>query len=77
MTLLGSNEKNINEDKIGESIPRLETTEVVLVYCNVVSIDYQLDSYVLYIFAPSKSFGHFLEIPTTNLKFLKTFNTKY
>ena len=31
MTLLGSNEKNINEDKNGESIPRLETTEVVLV----------------------------------------------
>ena len=76
MTLLGSNEKNINEDKNGESIPRLETTEVVLVYY-VVSIDYHLNSYILYIFAPIKSFGHLLEISTTNLIFLKTVNWKY
>ena len=76
MTLLGSNEKNINEDKNGESIPRLETTEVVLVYY-VVSIDDHLNSYILYIFAPIKSFGHLLEISTTNLIFLKTVNWKY
>ena len=35
-------------------VPDLETTEVVLIHCNIVNTDYQQDSRVLYTFVPSK-----------------------
>ena len=35
-------------------MPHLETTEVVLVHCNIVNKDYQQDSRVLYTFIPNK-----------------------
>ena len=44
MKILGSSKIKIDKNKIGESIPHLEIAEVVLVYCNVVSNDYQTDS---------------------------------
>ena len=37
MKLLGSTE---TRDKIGENVPHLEITEVVLVHCNIVNNDY-------------------------------------
>ena len=36
MQLLGSSKKFIDKNKDGELVPRLETVEVVLVYCNLV-----------------------------------------
>ena len=47
MKLLGSNETKVTKDKNGENVLHLETTEVVLVYCNIVNDDYQQDSRVL------------------------------
>ena len=44
MKLLGSTEKMISKNKNGEKVPHLETTEVVLVHCNIVNNDYQHDS---------------------------------
>ena len=44
MKILGSSKIKIDKNKIGESIPHLEIAEVVLVYWNVVSNDYQTDS---------------------------------
>ena len=44
MKLLGSTENKITKDKNGENVPHLEITEVVLVHCNIVNIDYQQDS---------------------------------
>ena len=35
-------------------MPHLETTEVVLIYLNIVQNDYQQDSRVLYTFIPNK-----------------------
>ena len=55
MKLLGSIKNNINKDKIGENVPHLEITEVVLIHCNIVSNDYQQDSTVLNTFVPNKS----------------------
>ena len=52
MKLRGRNENKITKDKNGENVPHLETTEVVLVHCNIVNNDYQQDSRVLYIFVP-------------------------
>ena len=52
MKLRGRNENKITKDKNSENVPHLETTEVVLVHCNIVNNDYQQDSRVLYIFVP-------------------------
>ena len=55
MKLLGSIKNNINKDKIGENVPHLEITEVVLIHCNIVNNEYQQDSTVLNAFVPNKS----------------------
>ena len=49
----------------------------MLVHCNIVNIDYQQDSRVLYTFVPNKPFGSILEISPTNHIFLKTFNSEF
>ena len=49
-------------DENGENVPHLEITEVVLVYCNVVSNDYQHGLALLYAFVPNKSFDQLLHI---------------
>ena len=36
MKLLGSTEKDVDKDKNRESVPKLESAEVVLVHCNLV-----------------------------------------
>ena len=66
--------EKINKDKNGKNVPYLEITEIILVHCNIVNVDYQQDSRVLYTFVPIKPFGSLLEIFTTNHIFLKTFN---
>ena len=55
MKLLGSIKNNINKDKIGENVPHLEITEVVLIHCNIVNNEYQQDSTVLNTFVPNES----------------------
>ena len=77
MKLIRSAENEITKDKISENVPHLEITEIVLVYCNIVNIDYQQDSRVLYTCVPIKPFGSLLEISPTNHIFLKTFNSEF
>ena len=36
MKLLGSAKKDVDKDKDGENIPKLESVEVALVHCNLV-----------------------------------------
>ena len=52
MKLLGSTENKITKDKNGENVPHLETTDVVLIHCNIVDNDYQQNLRVLYTFVP-------------------------
>ena len=40
MKLLGSTKKEIDKDKNGENVSKLESVEVVLVHCNLVTNDY-------------------------------------
>ena len=40
MKLLGSTKNLVDKDKNGENVPKLESAEVVLVYCNLVKNDY-------------------------------------
>ena len=77
MEFLGSIENEITKDKNGASVPQIEITEVVLVYCNIFNNDYQQDSRVMYTFVPNKPFGSLLEISPTNHIFLKTFNSEF
>ena len=62
MKILGSTKSKMVKDENGENVPHLEITEVVLGHCNIVNIDYQQDSRVLYTFVPNKSFGQLLDI---------------
>ena len=47
MQLLGSSKKDIDKNKYGEIVPRLEAVEVVSVHCNLVNNNYQQASKVL------------------------------
>ena len=40
MKLLGSAKKDVDKDKDGEDVPKLESVEVVLAHCNLVSNSY-------------------------------------
>ena len=72
MKLLGSTKNKITKDKIGENVPHLEITEVVLVHCNTVDNDYQQDSSVLYTFVSNKFFDQSLDIFQKMFIFLKS-----
>ena len=55
MKLSRSTKKDVDKDKNGENVPKLEIVEVVLVHCNLVKNDYQHTSKVLFTFVPNKS----------------------
>ena len=53
MKLLGSTKKDVDKDKDGEDVPKLESVEVVLLHCNLVNNSYQEASKVLFTFVPN------------------------
>ena len=57
MELRRNTKSKITKDKNGEHVSNLEITEVVLLHCNIVNIDYYQNSKVLYVFVSNKSFG--------------------
>ena len=63
MKLLGSTKKDVDKDKDDkETVPKLESVQVVLVHCNLVKNDYQHTSKVLFSFVPNKEFGQLINI---------------
>ena len=50
MKLLGGTKKDVDKDKDGEDVPKLESVEVVLMHCNLVNNNYQQASKVLVLF---------------------------
>ena len=62
MKLLGSTKKDVDKDKDGKDVPKLESVEVVLVHCNLVNNNYQQTSKVLFTFVPDKQFGQLINI---------------
>ena len=50
MKLLGSTKKDVDKDKNGETVPKLETVKFVSVRCNLVKNDYQHTSNFLFSF---------------------------
>ena len=77
MILLGSTMNKITKDRNGENVPYLETTEIVLISCNVVNDSYQQNSRVLYPFVPTKSFSQLSNTLPEIFIFLKTFGSEF
>ena len=77
MKLLGSTKKDVDSNKNGEIIPKLESVEVVLVHCNLVKNDYQHSSKVLFSFVPNKQFGQLINILPNTLTMMNTINAKF
>ena len=55
MKLLGSIKKDVDTDKDGKNVPKLESAEVFLVHCNLVKYDYQHTSKFLFIFCSKQT----------------------
>ena len=64
MKLLESANKDVDQDKDGEDVPKLESAEVVLLHCNQVNNNYQQASKVLFTFVPNKEFAQLIYIYT-------------
>ena len=77
MQLLGSSNKDIDENKDREIVPKLETVEVVLLHCNLVNSNYQQTSKTLYTFVPNNQFGELIAITPHSPTMLKTTNAEF
>ena len=77
MKLLGSTKKDIDKDKDGRDVAKLESAEVVLVYCNLVNNSYQQASKVLFTFVLNKEFSQLITILPHLLTVLKATNAEF
>ena len=77
MKLLESTKKFVDKDKNGENVSKLESAEVVFVYCNLVKNDYQHASNFLFSFVPNKKFGQLLNISPHVFTMMNTVNTEF
>ena len=77
MKLLGSTKEDLDQDKIGEDIPTLESAEVVLVHFNLINNNHQQVSKVLFTSVPNKQFGQLINISPHSLTMLSTTNTEF
>ena len=77
MKLLGSTKNDLDKDKDGEDVPKLESVEVVLMHCNIINNSYQQASKVLLTFVPNKQFGQLITILPHSLTMLKTTNAEF
>ena len=74
--MLGSTKRDIDKDKNGENVPKLESFETILVHCNLIKNDYQHTSKVLLNFVPNKEFGQLINISPHSLIMMNTVNTE-
>ena len=74
--LLGSTKKDVDQDKDGENVPKLEFVQVVLVYYTLVNNNYQQASKVLLAFVPNEQFKQLINIVPHSLIMLSTTNTE-
>ena len=77
MKLLGGTKKDADQDKDGEDVPKLESVEAVLVYCNLVNTNYRQTSKVLFTFVPNKQFAQSINVSPRSLTMLGTTNTEF
>ena len=77
MKLIVRAKKDVDKNKDGEDVPKLESVEVILVHCNIVNNSYQKASKVLFTFKPNKQFGQLITISPHLLTMLKTTNAEF
>ena len=77
MQLLRSEKNDVDKNKDGELVPRLEAVEVFLVHCNLVNNSYQQASKVLFTFVSNKQFGQLITITPHSPTMLKTTNAEF
>ena len=77
MKLLGRSKKDVDQDKDGEDVPKLDSVEFVLVHCHVVNNNYQQASKVLSAFVPNEQFGQSITITPHSVTILKTTNAEF
>ena len=77
MKLLGSTRNDVNQDKGGEDVPKLESVEAVLVPHNLLNNNYQQASKVLFTFASNKQSRQLINIAPHSLIMLSTTNTEF
>ena len=77
MKLLRSTKRDVEKDKDGEILSKLESFEVYLMNCNLVKNDYQHTSKVLFSFVPNKQFGWLINITPHSLMTMNTVNTEF
>ena len=75
MKLLGSTKKNVDKDKDGEKVPKLESVDVVLVV--LVKNDYQHKLKVLFTSVLNKQFGQLINISSYSLTMMNTVSTEF
>ena len=69
MKLLRSAKKEVDKDKDGENVPKVESVEVVLVHCNLVKNDYQHTSMIIR--------TQLINISSHSLTMMNTVNTEF
>ena len=77
MKLLGVVKKDVDKDKDGEDVAKVESVEVILVHCNLVNKIYQKASKVLFIFVPNKWFGQLITISPHLLTMPKAYSVEF
>ena len=77
MKLLGSKKKVVDKNKNGDNVRKLESSEIVLVHCNLEKTDYQHASEVLFTFVRNKKFGQLLIISLHIFTMMNTINTEF
>ena len=75
--IVTKHKKDVDKDKDGENVPKLESVEAVLVHCNLVKNDCQHTSKVFFTFVPNKQFGQLINISPHYLTMMNTVNTEF
>ena len=70
MKLFGSTKTDVDQDKDGEHVTKLESVEVVLVHCSLVNGSYQQVTKVLFTFVSNKQFGQLINTSPHSLSML-------
>ena len=69
--------KDVDEDKDGENVPKLDSVEVGLVHFNLVNNNYQHTSKVMITFVRNKQFRQLINISPHYLTMMNTIKTEF
>ena len=69
--------KDVDQDKNGENVPKIESVDAVFVHCSLVNNNYQQASKKLFTFVPDKQFDKLITIAPHSLTMLKTTNAEF